>query len=82
MRNQWNIYFFHSVVASLFEGRDEDQVGSEVHNDFRVEITLDTDFLSFPFGQLLPDRCIIQKAGTADSHDLGSCSELDKIREL
>ena len=38
------------AYIDVYKRQAEDQVGSEVHNDFRIEITLDTDFLSFPFG--------------------------------
>ena len=82
IRHERDIHLFQHVVAAPFEGRDEDEVGIDAHDDLVIEVALDADLGGLARLDLSVDFLVEEMPCAGDTDDPLRLIELDEAGEL
>lgn len=82
IRHERDIHFFQHVISAPLEGRDEDEVGIDAHDELVVEVALDADLGGLPRLDLVVDLLVEEVACAGNAHDSLRLIELDEAGEL
>lgn len=82
IRHERDIHLFQHVVAAPFEGRDEDEVGIDAHDDLVIEVALDADLGGLARLDLVVDLLVEEMPCAGDADDPLRLIELDEAGEL